>query len=352
MDAEVVEALDDDRTVVRRLLQLYHYDFSEFDGSDVNPHGEYLHRYLDEYWTDSDRKAFLFRVEGVLAGFALVFTGEPHDIAEFFVMRKYRARAGRGTAVDPGPGHQGSGEVAGHGTSPGPAVPDEGRASIDVLTDAYGDGLSFDFVCGDEVYGSGAALHVGLPGRGEEAAEVQEGLGGPLRRAGLEGRALVRLGLARHSLTAALPAGPPAPQVRRAGFLLLLRPGQPGFQSPADQGCRAPLARGGKLRVREGAASAWISARPGSTPRSCATSCWSWPSSRSAPSPQRCSGTAPTPRPRRPPGRATRRPPTPASSRSPSPKSGACSPARSAVLGPQTSSASTSAPSGIRGCQP
>ncbi|HEY7276372.1 MAG TPA: hypothetical protein VH594_10435 [Trebonia sp.] len=67
MDVEVVEALDDDRTVVRRLLQLYHYDFSEFDGSDVNPHGEYLHRYFDEYWTDSDRKAFLFRVEGALA---------------------------------------------------------------------------------------------------------------------------------------------------------------------------------------------------------------------------------------------------------------------------------------------
>jgi predicted acetyltransferase len=92
VDVEVVEALDDDRTVVRRLLQLYHYDFSEIDGSDVNPHGEYLHRYFDEYWIDSDRKAFLFRVEGALAGFALVFTGEPHDIAEFFVMRKYRRR--------------------------------------------------------------------------------------------------------------------------------------------------------------------------------------------------------------------------------------------------------------------
>jgi len=92
MDVEVVQALDDDRTVVWRLLQLYHYDFSEFDGSDVNPHGEYLHRYFDEYWTDADRKAFLFRTAGALAGFALVFTGEPQDIAEFFVMRKYRRR--------------------------------------------------------------------------------------------------------------------------------------------------------------------------------------------------------------------------------------------------------------------
>jgi predicted acetyltransferase len=86
----VLEAGDDDRAVIRRLLQLYHYDFSEFDGSDVDPHGEYLHRYLDEYWNDSDRKAFLFRVDGAWAGLALVFTGDPRDIAEFFVMRKYR----------------------------------------------------------------------------------------------------------------------------------------------------------------------------------------------------------------------------------------------------------------------
>jgi predicted acetyltransferase len=92
MYVEVIEALDDDRTIIRRLLQLYHYDFSEFDGRDVNPHGEYLHRYFDEYWTDSDRQAFLFRVDSALAGFALVFSGDPHDIAEFFVMRRYRRR--------------------------------------------------------------------------------------------------------------------------------------------------------------------------------------------------------------------------------------------------------------------
>jgi predicted acetyltransferase len=90
MQIEVVGAVDDDRTIVRRLLQFYHYDFSEFDGGDVNPHGEYFHRYFDEYWIDSDRKAFLFRVDGAWAGLALVFTGEPHDVAEFFVMRKYR----------------------------------------------------------------------------------------------------------------------------------------------------------------------------------------------------------------------------------------------------------------------
>jgi predicted acetyltransferase len=90
MKIEVIVATDDDRPIVRRLLQLYHYDFSEFNGADVNPHGEYLHGYFDEYWLGGDRRAFLIRVDGALAGFALVYTGEPCDIAEFFVMRKYR----------------------------------------------------------------------------------------------------------------------------------------------------------------------------------------------------------------------------------------------------------------------
>ncbi len=92
MAVEVIEASDEDRTIVRRLLQFYHYDFSEFDGTDVDSHGEFLHRYFDEYWTEPDRKAYLFRVSGAWAGLALIFTGFPHDIAEFFVLRKYRRR--------------------------------------------------------------------------------------------------------------------------------------------------------------------------------------------------------------------------------------------------------------------
>jgi hypothetical protein len=88
----------------------------------------------------------------------------------------------------------------------------KGHPTIDVLTGAYADGLSFDFACGDEVYGSctelrefledrGQAyvLHVAtslpspwprhqddLRGRGEETSEEQ-GLGGPLGRPGIEG---------------------------------------------------------------------------------------------------------------------------------------------------------------------
>jgi predicted acetyltransferase len=94
---EVVEASLAHRPVVARLFELYQYDFSEFDGEDVDADGLYNYPYLDRYWADPDRHPFLLRVGGKWAGFALVRTGEPHDMAEFFVMRKYR-RAGVGAA--------------------------------------------------------------------------------------------------------------------------------------------------------------------------------------------------------------------------------------------------------------
>jgi predicted acetyltransferase len=95
---EVVGAELRDKPVVRQLLQLYQYDFSEFDGADVDADGSYLYQYLDEYWTEAARHPLLFRVDGNWAGFALVRSGAPHDMAEFFVMRKYR-RSGVGTVL-------------------------------------------------------------------------------------------------------------------------------------------------------------------------------------------------------------------------------------------------------------
>jgi SRSO17 transposase len=43
----------------------------------------------------------------------------------------------------------------------------KGELAIDILTDAYGDGLSLDFVCGDEVYGACTSLREFLEGRGQ-----------------------------------------------------------------------------------------------------------------------------------------------------------------------------------------
>ena len=95
---EVVEAQLADEPIVRQLLELYLHDFSEFNDADVDAQGLYRYPYLNLYWTEPDRHPFLFRVGGQWAGFALVRAGAPHDMAEFFVLRKYR-RGGVGGAA-------------------------------------------------------------------------------------------------------------------------------------------------------------------------------------------------------------------------------------------------------------
>lgn len=90
-------ALVDEKPILHHLMELYQYDFSEFDGSDLSPMGLYDYPYLDHYWVEPERSPFLVRVNGYLAGFVLVarynyLTGfkDGWVLAEFFIMRKYR----------------------------------------------------------------------------------------------------------------------------------------------------------------------------------------------------------------------------------------------------------------------
>lgn len=86
-----------DKSVLRNLMQLYLYDFSEFDQAEVDHFGLYGYKYLDHYWTDPNRYPFLFWVEDQLAGFALisrypdpVYGQERWAVAEFFILKKFR----------------------------------------------------------------------------------------------------------------------------------------------------------------------------------------------------------------------------------------------------------------------
>jgi predicted acetyltransferase len=97
-DIKVLEARLRDKPVVRRLLELYLHDFSEFTDADVDGRGRFGYPYLDLYWTEPERRPFLFRAAGHWAGCALVRRGTPHDMAEFFVLRKYR-RTGVGVVA-------------------------------------------------------------------------------------------------------------------------------------------------------------------------------------------------------------------------------------------------------------
>ena len=87
------------------LLELYSHDFSEFHDLEIGADGRFGYRHLPLYWTDPRRYPFLVHMEGKLAGLVLVMRGSElsgnpaaWDMAEFFVIRRYRRR-GLGTHI-------------------------------------------------------------------------------------------------------------------------------------------------------------------------------------------------------------------------------------------------------------
>ena len=97
MKIELIQTEADDKETLRNLLEKYEYEFSQWTLQDVNNFGLYGYDYLDCYWTQKNRWAFLIKVDGMLAGFAMVndFPEAPDETAdytlsEFFVLFKYR----------------------------------------------------------------------------------------------------------------------------------------------------------------------------------------------------------------------------------------------------------------------
>jgi predicted acetyltransferase len=96
MNLEISPVVMEEKEILWRLLQLYLYDFSEFDAADPDNTGCYPYDYFERYWDEPGRFPFFMRVDGRLAGFALVRQfetpdyGKVTDLAEFFVMKKYR----------------------------------------------------------------------------------------------------------------------------------------------------------------------------------------------------------------------------------------------------------------------
>ena len=61
----------------------------------MDEQGRYSYAWLDAYREEPERHAYVIRVDSHPAGFALVRAEDPVQMAEFFVLRKYR-RAGVG----------------------------------------------------------------------------------------------------------------------------------------------------------------------------------------------------------------------------------------------------------------
>lgn len=96
-------ATAEDAGVLSNLMELYVHDLSEVFDIELGPDGRFGYEKLPLYWSEpGHRFPFLFRYRGRPAGFALVTRGSPasddqeaFDVAEFFVVRRYR-RSGLG----------------------------------------------------------------------------------------------------------------------------------------------------------------------------------------------------------------------------------------------------------------
>ncbi len=102
---EVIRATPGQEPILANLLQLYAHDFSEFHDLDLGADGRFGYKHLPLYWSEPCRHPFLVRIDSKLAGFVLVKKGSEvsgsetvWDMAEFFVIRRYRRR-GIGTQI-------------------------------------------------------------------------------------------------------------------------------------------------------------------------------------------------------------------------------------------------------------
>jgi predicted acetyltransferase len=108
MEIKIITINYEQKSVLRNLLELYKYDFSQYDQEDINESGLYGYKYLDHYWTEEGRHPFFINVNDKLAGFALIrqidlddTNRRTYSLAEFFIMKKYRKKCiGRKVAVE------------------------------------------------------------------------------------------------------------------------------------------------------------------------------------------------------------------------------------------------------------
>jgi predicted acetyltransferase len=96
---EVVAATPEHEPILANLLELYVHDFSEFLDLDIAEDGRFGYPSLPLYWSEQGRHPFLIRMDGKLAGLALVNRGSDvsgneavWDMVEFFVLRGCRGR--------------------------------------------------------------------------------------------------------------------------------------------------------------------------------------------------------------------------------------------------------------------
>lgn len=90
-----VEIKEEEKEVLLNLIEKYLYEFSQWEKTDVNVEGNYGYEYLDCYFEEENRYPYFIKVDGKLAGFAMIsdYPEVPEEttdycLSELFVMHK------------------------------------------------------------------------------------------------------------------------------------------------------------------------------------------------------------------------------------------------------------------------
>ena len=97
------EVQEKDKDIIYNLMQLYTYELSFFEDETTNfqllENGLFkVSKYIDLYWTQTERHPYILKCDGQIAGFVLERFNKDgmNEIAEFFVLNRYR-NLGAGT---------------------------------------------------------------------------------------------------------------------------------------------------------------------------------------------------------------------------------------------------------------
>jgi predicted acetyltransferase len=89
---DLVCVKQEEEIILHNLLQFYIYEFTVFQKIKLEENGRYAPFDLSPYWADVDKHAFFIMHEDEYAGFAMIESGDPNVILEFFIMRKFYRR--------------------------------------------------------------------------------------------------------------------------------------------------------------------------------------------------------------------------------------------------------------------
>ncbi|MFZ6814366.1 GNAT family N-acetyltransferase [Undibacterium sp. Rencai35W] len=90
---------------IENMMQFYNYDFSEWHDIDLSETGLFRLQPKEAYWSQSNVKPFLIKMNDKLAGFAVIDDELTHDSSNynldyFFILRRYRGKGIAQAAIE------------------------------------------------------------------------------------------------------------------------------------------------------------------------------------------------------------------------------------------------------------